>query len=56
MKMKQNNRKITVYVSLSADTVEGIDRLAAERRISRSAMIEIIFNKYLDAEGRRAMK
>jgi predicted transcriptional regulator len=52
--MERRNRKTIVSVSLNADTVEGIDGLAAERRRSRSAMIEIILNKYLDAEGRRA--
>jgi metal-responsive CopG/Arc/MetJ family transcriptional regulator len=50
MKMEQNNLKTVTSMSLSADMLERLDRSAAERQISRSAMIEIIFNKYFDAE------
>jgi predicted transcriptional regulator len=52
--MEQKNYKATVCVSLSLDTVEGIDGLATERQRTRSAMFEIILNEYLDVERRRA--
>jgi predicted transcriptional regulator len=50
MKMGQKNLKATVSVSLSADTLEKINRLAAEHQRTRSATVEIILNKFLDAE------
>jgi predicted transcriptional regulator len=50
MKMEQKNIKATVSLSLSVDTMERINRLAAEHQRSRSATVEIILNKYFDAE------
>ncbi len=47
--------KVSIEISLSNDLVEEADRLASELRISRSQLVELAVQTYLERHGTERM-